>query len=572
MKNANLSPVKTRILFVIPPYFNADDFIGQEKTAVLPAFTIPYGMLSLEAYLRKNCTNKVQVKILDLNIDLKSLLDGGSIVNWSDLFAQRIYTECEAFSPDIVGISALFNSSFKYLEHTARSIKKYHADTLVVAGGGLPSAAYSRVLKQCPSIDAVCKGEGELAMRSLVDAVNRAIPLRDHKSWITRPSLELGKSPDLDFVQNLDDIPIFNYEIVDLNNYNSRSIDKRFADTKRREMSIHTSRGCPFRCVFCANPSLHGRDVRTMSVTRVVGDVKRMRDDFGMDVLMIEDDHFFNDIPRAKQILRGLIELNVRIEFPNGVAVYAIDDEVAELFSRAGVSTVALAVESGSDYVLNKIIKKPLKKRFIKPAVENLRRHGVLSHVFIVIGLPGEMHEHRQETLHMLLQTGFDWVHVYCAIPIYGSRLYDICVENGYISNTDSEDFITTKSVIRAPGVDPEEIEKAAYEMNLSVNFVNNYNMKIGNYELAEDYFKNVCLKYPTHCFGQLYLSESLRAQGKSGWEESLRLAIEIFETDSFWREKAVSFKVEHLLNRQIRHSEVPLINLLDGPRHESKI
>jgi radical SAM superfamily enzyme YgiQ (UPF0313 family) len=558
MKYENLSPVETRILFVIPPYFDADDFTDKQKTAVLPAFTIPYGMLSLEAYLSRNCTNRVLVKILDLNIDLKSTLDAGSIVNWSDLFAQKIYAECEMFAPDIVGISALFNSSFKYLEHTARSIKKYHADTLVVAGGGLPSAAYARVLKYCPSIDSVCKGEGELAMRALVDSVNRATTLRDHKSWITRSSLDLGKVPGLDFVQNLDDIPALNYEIVDLNNYNSRSIDKRFADTKRREMSIHTSRGCPFLCVFCSNPSLHGRDVRTMSITRVVEDVKRMRDDFGMDVLMIEDDHFFNDIPRAKLVLRGLIELNVRIEFPNGVAVYAIDNEVAELFSMAGVSTVALAVESGSDYVLNKIIKKPLKKKLIRPAVENLRRHGVLSHVFIVIGLPGEMPEHRQETLDMLLQTGFDWAHVYCAIPIYGSRLYDICVENGYISNTDSGDYIITKSVIRAPGVDPEEIEKAAYEMNLSVNFVNNHNMKVGNYRIAEDYFKNVCLKYPTHFFGQLYLSESLRVQGKPGWEESLRLATEIFETDSFWREKAVSYNVEHLLNNQIRGSEAP--------------
>jgi hypothetical protein len=108
--------------------------------------------------------------------------------------------------------------------------------------------------------------------------------------------------------------------------------------------------------------------------------------------------------------------------------------------------------------------------------------------------------------------------------------------------------------------------------MNLTVNFINNYNMKVGNYKIAEDYFKNVCSKYPTHFFGQLYLSESLRAQGKPDWEENLRLAIEIFETDSFWREKAVSYKVEHMLNHQIRGSEAPLINPLDGLRHESKI
>ena len=114
--------------------------------------------------------------------------------------------------------------------------------------------------------------------------------------------------------------------------------------------------------------------------------------------------------------------MEIRVEFPNGVAVYAIDDEVAELFAKAGVSAVALAVESGSDHVLNNIIRKPLKKRLIRPAVEALRKFNVRSHVFIVIGLPGEQDEHRAETLQMLIDSGFDWVHVYLAMPIFGSR------------------------------------------------------------------------------------------------------------------------------------------------------
>ena len=246
---------------------------------------------------------------------------------------------------------------------------------------------------------------------------------------------------------------------INLDFYNNRSIDKQYADQPKREMAIHTSRGCPFLCVFCSNPSLHGRKVRTMSIERVVSDVRRMKEEFGMTVLLLEDDHFFNDKDRAKQILRELAALDIRVEFPNGVAVYAIDDEVAELFSKAGVSAVALAVESGSDHVLNNIIRKPLKKRLIRPAVEALRKFNVRSHVFIVIGLPGEQDEHRDETLQMLLDSGFDWVHVYLAMPIFGSRLYDICVENGYIENTQSQDFVATKSVIRAPGVDPVKLE-----------------------------------------------------------------------------------------------------------------
>jgi radical SAM superfamily enzyme YgiQ (UPF0313 family) len=227
-----------------------------------------------------------------------------------------------------------------------------------------------------------------------------------------------------------------------------------------------------------------------------------MRDQFGMNVLLIEDDHFFSDRGRAKSIFHDLIELGVRVEFPNGVLVSAIDDETAQLMSLAGVSAVALAVESGSEFVLNRIIKKPLHLKKVQPAVDSLRKYGVKSHVFIVMGLPGELDFHREETRNMLLQTGFDWAHIYCAIPIFGSRLYDICVENGYISDSSSENFVATKSVIRAPGVNPDELSKYVYETQLLVNFLRNCNLENHREESALPYFQNVVEKYPDHVLG----------------------------------------------------------------------
>lgn len=536
-----------KILFVIPPYFNIDDFLNQHHSYVLPSFTVPYGVLSLDAYLKGKCTSSVETRILDLNIFLKALVDSKRTdVDCMALFAEQVMESIEEFKPDFVGISALFNSSFRYMEALASAAKKANPTALVVAGGGLPSAASYKMLDSCPSLDAICKGEGEIPLRELLDAVLPQDILENHASWITRQGCDKGKIAAHTFVQNLDDIPPLNYGIVNLNNYNSRSIDKRFVGQPKREMAIHTSRGCPFLCVFCSNPSLHGRDVRMMSIDRVIAEVQRMKDLFGLTVLMIEDDHFFHDVSRAKEILRRVIDLDIRIEFPNGVAVYAIDDEVASLFKQAGVSTVALAVESGSDYVLNHIIKKPLKKKLIRPAVEALRRHGVLSHVFIVIGLPGEMPTHRQETLEMLLDVGFDWAHIFCAIPIFGSRLYDICADNGYIENANQLDYIATKSLIRAPGVDPEEIEKLAYEINLRVNFVDNHNVKLGNYDTALKYFKNVCDKYPDHAFAHYFIAEAYRRSGIDPAKATAHynLFADIIARDPWWAEQSKKYNL----------------------------
>jgi len=524
------------ILFIIPPYFNASDYLNKEKAAVLPAFTIPYGLLSMEAYLRKNSLKSTNITICDLNITLNNLVESRFTGDYLYEFQKKINVFLKN-NIDIVGFSALFNSSAQYIEDLAKFVKSYDEKIITIAGGGLPSADYTNILECCVSLDAVCKGEGEIPLMDLVDAADQQVVLKEHKSWITREDAIKGKIPDHSFVVDLDEIPFFDYNKINLNFYNSRSINKQNIDEVRREMSIHTSRGCPFKCVFCSNPSLHGYDVRVMSVDRVILDVKRMKNEFEMTDLLVEDDHFFNDIGRAKQILIGLGELDIRVEFPNGIAVYAIDDEVSALLSRAGVSVVALAVESGSEFVLNKIIKKPLRKKLIRPAIESLRKYNVKTHVFVVVGLPGETDEHREETYNTLIENEFNWVHVYVAIPIVGSRLYDICIEKGYIEDQKSANYVATKSVIQAPSIDPVKIEEFAYKTQLMVNFVHNSDIKNGRYEIAMNYFVNVCDKYPDHALGHYYLSECYKKTGCN--ELSLKhknIANKIFATDEYWQ------------------------------------
>jgi anaerobic magnesium-protoporphyrin IX monomethyl ester cyclase len=532
-----------KVLFIIPPYFNADDYLNKSRAAILPAFTIPYGILSMYSYLKATCKSPLDLRLLDLNVTLKRLVEDRFEGDYNAVFAREIERFLAEFNPRFVGISALFNSSQRYIQHLVQTCKDFDPGIITLAGGGLPSAAYKLMLEACSGLDAICKGEGELPMRALLDADDPWQVIHSHRSWISRAELAHGKAPQHTFIDDLDEIPPFDFNSIDLDFYNNRSIDKQYAGQPKREMAIHTSRGCPFLCVFCSNPSLHGRDVRTMSVERVVSDVRRMKDEFGMTVLLMEDDHFFNDKERAKTILRELAAIGIRVEFPNGVAVYAIDEEVAELFSAAGVSAVALAVESGSDHVLNNIIRKPLKKRLVRPAVEALRKFNVRSHVFIVLGLPGEQDEHRAETLQMLLDCGFDWVHVFLAMPIFGSRLYDICLANGYIENPSSQDFVATKSVIRAPGVDPEKLEAYAYEMQIRVNFVENHNMKIGRYDVPILYLKNVVDKYPDHAFGHYFLSLCYRATGKERLaEDHLEHFHDICDHDAWWRDMAAKY------------------------------
>jgi radical SAM superfamily enzyme YgiQ (UPF0313 family) len=532
-----------RLLFIVPPYFNVDDYTSASRGNTLPPFTIPYGILSMEGYLKARCRCAIQTRILDLNLPLRAAIEAGDAHDIHARFEALIGQTIREFEPTVIGISALFNITFRYMRDMAATARQAAPDALIVAGGGLPSAGFMQILDQCPAVDAVCKGEGELPLAALLDAHDPAAELESHPSWITRQGLARGKLPAHTFIDDLDEIPMLDYGQVNLDNYNNRSIDKRFAGQPKREMAIHTSRGCPFLCVFCSNPSLHGRKVRAMSVARVASEVARMKAEHGLTVLLIEDDHFLFDRQRAKDVLRALAPLDIRIEFPNGIAVYNIDDELARLLAEAGASTVALAVESGSDHVLNKIIRKPLKTDMVKEKVAFLRKHGVQSHVFIVLGLPGEMDEHREQTRALLLDVGFDWAHIFCAQPIFGSRLHEICVDKGYIDQKEFLEQVSSKPIIRAPGVDPERIGQTAYTLNLEVNFVHNFNLQAGNLDTALQYFQNVVDKYPDHALGHHAIARALEKRGDSEGAARARARYEqIIEEDAWWRDHARHF------------------------------
>lgn len=531
-----------RLLFLIPPYFNVKDYLNNlEISALLPAYTIPYGLLSMCSFLHKNVTGEIIVEILDLNIAATTILNGGAAYSDS-YFREIVMGKVASFQPHIVGISALFDTSYDDLLSVAKFVRDGDAEVLILAGGGLPTNLHKQLLTESDSLDAICYGEGEIPMADLLNADDYEKLIFSHPSWGNRETVLAGKELGNTFVQDLDKIPVFDYTLINLDNYNARSSDKHHSgDDVKREMSIHTSRGCPFNCVFCANGKLHGKKVRFMSVAKVVQEVARMKNDFGATVLLIEDDNFLADKKRAKKILQNLAEFGLRIEFPNGLAVYGIDCEVGSLFKSAGVSVVSLAIESGSNYVLKNIIDKPLRVEMINEKVEILRNNGILVHAFIVIGLPGEMDRHRQETIDMLKDVGVDWVHIAIAIPIVGSRLYDICIENNYLVSNDFKNHTISHANIRAPGVDPCKIEEIAYEMNLLVNFVYNYNMSHGNPDRASQYFKKVSSKYPKHAFAHYYLAKAYEGMNCASEliEKHLSIYSACVDNDDKWRRYA---------------------------------
>ena len=503
------------VLFVVPPGVPMQDLLDPDpsKSFGYIVSSIPMGVLSLGGYLRKHSNTKVT--ILDMNVHVRDEMKRG--MDWNAFLKECMLKKVGKGNIDIIGISAIFNVNASYLESIASVGKKVFSGVTVVAGGGLPSNLPEEVFRLGPSIDAIAYGEGERPLLNLINAKDRIQHLEtETKGWITKKSLTEKKKPAHDFVFDLDEIPFKSYDLVDFKNYKNLT---RYHGEKNQQTvtaSLMTSRGCPYLCNFCSSHTVHSRKMRFNSPGRVIDEVRYLKEVHGVNVFCIEDDLFLVHRKRALDIFEQLSKENVTLEFPNGMSVFHMNDDVMiDALKAAGLKMATLAVESGVERVLRDVMKKPYTdSNIVVQVVERLRRKNLYSRAFFVVGFPGETKEEIRQTIDFSKNTGFNWIIISLASPIAGSDLYEECKQKGILISESLEDFNFSRANIRLDHSTPEEMEALRYETTLEVNFVDNYDLNHGAPKQALIGFKDAAERIPAHAFAHYFSAKAYEQLG----------------------------------------------------------
>jgi anaerobic magnesium-protoporphyrin IX monomethyl ester cyclase len=524
------------VLLVVLPYMphRLGTVQGDATKKTIRSFlAFPYGVLTLASYLKRYTNNLGTLEILDLNLPEV------------DDPAADFKNKLKEMKPDIVGFSMSYDISYQWLKNLLAIVEDVDPNIVTVTGGPAVTTAYKEILFEV-DIDACCYSEGELALKNLIDADDLQAAL-SQDPWVTRAKLEQKKITH-PIYDDLDRIVDVDYSLVDVNAYSMKEAFSPFTrfTEESKQFFIVTSRGCPFKCVFCAEPSFHGANMRYVTVDRAVEHIAGLKDKYGLNVLTIYDDQILMNKVRAKEFFSKLVPLGIRIELPNGVTLSYIDQEMAEVMKAAGVDTLFLAIEHGSKRVLKDIIRKPIAYNRIKPTIQLLQKVGISCQGFFVIGLPGETRAERQETRDAVIDWGLDWASFNYATPLRGSELFRMCKEKGWIDPKylPIGAIDMTNYCITAPGMDKEEIEQFVFNTNLDVNFVNNRNMRVGNYKVAAWTFEEVIERFPTQAFAHFYLSKCLEKLGDPKSEEHYLKYLELLQIKK-WSDAANRFGLE---------------------------
>ncbi|HMQ52211.1 MAG TPA: radical SAM protein [Anaerolineae bacterium] len=344
-------------------------------------------------------------------------------------------------------IAVLYEDSFNYLSKMCllrmreaafnmAEAAKAQGCTVIVSG----SDATDHLDKYfAHGVDYALIGEGEVTLGELLDHLTgrRSQPLSTIAGLAWPEKDGIRRTLERPFERNLDRFPFPAWDLVDIPRYQKIWYERH----GYYSMNMVTTRGCPYRCNWCAKP-IYGRRYNSRSPENVVAELKWLKETFRADHIWFADDIFGLKPGWIEQFSRLAIEQEARVPFKCLQRVDLISDSVAQALAAAGCRTVWVGAESGSQKILD-AMDKDTRVEDIYLAAERLHRVGVQICFFLQFGYPGEGWDDIQATLEMVRRCRPDDIGISVSYPLPGTKFYEnVKLELGGKTNwVDSDDL-----------------------------------------------------------------------------------------------------------------------------------
>lgn len=386
---------------------------------------------------------------------------------------ERIRTEVERRQPEVVGIGNPFSTQVENAILTARTVKEVNSTTPVVVGGPHVTVSPAQFLEAAPWVDVVVRGEGEYTMLELVDRLESQRELEDIQGISWRKNGKVRLNPPRAPIVALDKLPYPAYHLVDMESYLNPG-KLRYRSTRfKREVSLITSRGCPYNCIFCSIHPLMGAKWRGYSATHVLDHIEHLITQYGVQHIHFEDDNLTLNRKRFDEILEGIVARGLKFlwDTPNGIRAEGLTLERLAKMKQTGCAAIRVGVESGNQGVLEHIVGKRLQLEEVVQAARNCKQARVRMEGFYVIGFPGETKQNMGQTIDFALRLRQEFgvfMHLFIATPLYGSRLYELASSNGYLTQEPTPQALAEatqihgRGLIETPAFTPEDVKALA--------------------------------------------------------------------------------------------------------------
>lgn len=397
-----------KILLINPPAQNTivgnnPEIIDEER-----GFNPPLGLLYLAGYLKK-FRPQYSVEVIDAQVE--------------ELSYPGLKEKIIQASPDVVGLTAMTLTLVDALK-TSRLVKEINPKIPLVWGG--PHVhLYPEETIQFPEVDFLILGEGEITLAQLLDNLNNPGVLKETPGLVFKDK-EIIRTKAPAFIENLDEIPPPARELVPFQKYSS-VIAKRSPVT-----TMITSRGCPYKCLFCDRPHL-GKKFRAHSPKYVVDEME-LCTQLGIFEILVYDDTFTISRQRVLDICDEIIRRRLKIGWDIRARVDTVDPEMLAKLKKAGCERIHFGVEAGTEEIL-KVLRKGITLEQARAAFKMAKKAGIATLAYFMIGSPGETRTHILKTIDFAKSLKADFVHVTITTPFPATDLYRLGLKKGIFND-----------------------------------------------------------------------------------------------------------------------------------------
>ncbi len=345
---------------------------------------------------------------------------------------------------------------------TARALSP---ELKIILGGPHPSASFLDIFEIFPQADWAFRGEAEVGLPQLLNLLS--------ENKITQQALE--QIPGLiwrdqqqtivnqpNFITDLDSLGLPSWDLLKPNSYPLAPHGAFFKNYPIAPIII--TRGCPYACAYCSGHLVSGRRIRFRSVTNVIAEIKLLYEQYGIREIHIEDDNFTFKRELVMDFCRELKinHLNISWTCPNGVRLDTLDEELLLTMKQAGLYSLSVGIESGSDKILRDI-KKSLNTETIRTKINLIKKCGLEASGFFIIGYPTETRADIMATINFSLELPLKRANFSLFKPFPGTEITNTLLANGELkpmSQTDWAKYILADAVYAPPGFTTGEMKK----------------------------------------------------------------------------------------------------------------
>lgn len=403
-----------RILLVEPPavsMFGNQRIFGGNGSNKSDFRKPPLDLMMISGYLRKEGFDNT---LIDANASRRTIKDVKEVIG--------------NIVPDVVFFSTSTCTIYKDLL-VGKVAKEINPKVVTVAIGTHVMALPEETFKESEFLDIIVySSEWEQASLNIVKNISN---LGSAKGiFFRKADSEIVKTGYLQPIENLDDLGFPAHDKLEKHLYGDPT-SKGYPKT-----IVMGQKACINNCSFCCQPAFFGAPaLRKRSVDHFIEELRWVQS-LGFREVMFNDATLTADMEWASALFEGIIKNNIDLRWNCSTRTDRVNTEILKLMKRAGCHTIAIGMESVDPAVL-KNIRKNISSEQIRAAISMIKRNGMDTIVFCVVGFPGETRESIEKTTLFLTTIDTTFITLGIAVPVPGTDFYRYVEENNYLLTKD---------------------------------------------------------------------------------------------------------------------------------------